>query len=89
VNGTQKSYIWNVLWATDILINVALGGKRRTISARLGEKKLLGTLNWFEQWLDQRLDSIDPGHTIDSYHHWQKLTDRHGTVYSLRNGWDE
>lgn len=37
------SYLWNILYALDVFVNVVLGGDRRdTISSRLGKGKKAG-----------------------------------------------
>lgn len=79
-----RRYVMNVLRALDILINVLVGGKVRTISARLGEKKMRGTMNFVDRLIDSALERVDPGHSLDAYEAWRTFTDRDGTVYELK-----
>lgn len=79
----MRSYIYNVLRGFDVFLNTLAGGKVRTISARIGEKKVQGRMNWFDEQLDAVLDCIDPGHTETSYAAWQAFTARSGKVYRL------
>ena len=80
----MKRYVYNVLRGFDVFVNTLLGGKVRTISARIGDKKASGTMNWLDRFIDCFLERIDPGHSIDSFLAWQPFTDRDGKVYALR-----
>ena len=71
----MKRYIWNLLRAADILANTLIGGRVRTISARLGQGQLEGALNWLEQLVHEGLEWGWPGHCLDSYELWKKLTE--------------
>jgi hypothetical protein len=51
----------------DVLVNRALGGKRETISARLGKKIFRGTATPQEQALCQLLEFLETDHCLKSY----------------------
>ena len=78
-----RTYIYNVLRGFDVFVNTLLGGKVRTISARIGEAKVNGTMGVFTATLDWWLDMIDPGHSETSYAAWQAFTARSGKEYQL------
>jgi hypothetical protein len=67
-----KQYVFNNLLAADILLNCIMGGRVRTISERIGEKKHGGYLSkwshplhyYVDKWI---LEPIDPGHSVDAY----------------------
>jgi len=78
-----RGYIYNVLRGFDVFVNTIAGGKVRTISARIGEKKIKGEMGPVTTALDWCLDKIDPGHSETSYAAWQAFTARSGKEYRL------
>ena len=79
----MKRYIWNLLRAGDVFFNTLIGGKLRTVSARLGEGEVDGSLNWLEAIVHGALESYWPGHCRESWEHWKAFTSRSGEVYEL------
>jgi len=79
----MRSYIYNALRGLDVFVNTLLGGKVRTISARIGEKKIKGEMGPITTAIDAVLDWIDPGHSETSYAAWQAFTARNGKEYRL------
>lgn len=63
----------NMLWAIDISLNVIMGGRRETISARIGrhrnKNKVFGIMC-------DALDRIDPGHCEDSRDFWDRTHEK-------------
>lgn len=62
-------YVFNVAWALDVLANVATGGRRETISARLGRHKDKGGIVGA---VCKVLDAMDPGHCDDARTWWDR-----------------
>jgi hypothetical protein len=79
----MRTYVYNVLRGLDVFVNTLLGGRVRTISARIGDKKVSGTMGPFTAAIDWVLDKIDPGHSETSYRAWQAFTARSGKEYIL------
>lgn len=80
----MRRYIWNLLRAADIFANTLIGGKVRTISARLGQGHLDGSLNWLEKLIYDGLELGFPGHCRESYDHWEVFVELNGQEYELR-----
>jgi hypothetical protein len=79
----MRRYAFNVLMGLDIFANTLLGGKVRTISARIGEKKAAGEMDVLTSCIDWVLEKIDPGHSLDAYENWRRMTDRTGQKWKL------
>ena len=79
----MKLYIYNVLRGFDVFVNTLIGGKVRTISARIGQKKASGEMDTLTTWIDWALEKVDPGHSIESYEAWRVFTERSGKTYKI------